>query len=624
MDSGSKKVHKKRRSNRSTTVVDSGPVEERNAYSNQCRELSRSRRRMVANDEKRAAELAEAGAGDYFEQQWTLSSGKKEWFRGVLLRRIRPGRGQISGQFAVKWLNDDSFGRVNISDSSIHVLGRRNTPPDPIRPAAESRNLNQKLALADNDITSKERTPRQKKRTGKGPPSSCLAIQCHPKNGDSEAADDGPKQKSTRVEMAIMELERWALERRVWLFNEEDGQSEEDIDFHDSGELEGRIVAYEEEDAASQTIGKWFLLARKGRLRRKELLLKWKPWIANELPVLLAARQMRMAAERVSEATRLMANLKLPMSVLLSSTEGSEMKRLDQAYVEDFNREAISQSRASAVLLEERKALCAALGDNMRPSFMDRVAVLRQLRHLRREKNGDLQDAYEPTASQHRDNIAQTPILEADSAYLRHLAAPLNQDGNKKSARAFAERCAKVNALLEQLRRYHYSPIEVDPILSDIGGQLSILVPESAQKLITDDYPVATKKRTAHERLLRRVEQKTKEAVDRCKKLQGDSDIHGIAYCSDNVGNGQNIRNETTTQFAQELRYSNLPLTCQDFAKDPGNKEWLSFEKAGINTAEDLLASEASDDFHRIMVISTYHTHVTVLLLLIHCFYTAV
>ena len=98
---------------------------------------------MVANDEKRAAELAEAGAGDYFEQQWTLSSGKKEWFRGVLLRRIRPGRGQISGQFAVKWLNDESLGRVNISDSNIHVLGPRNTPRYPIRPAAESRNLNQ-------------------------------------------------------------------------------------------------------------------------------------------------------------------------------------------------------------------------------------------------------------------------------------------------------------------------------------------------------------------------------------------------------------------------------------------------------------------------------------------------
>lgn len=94
MDFGSPKAHKKRRSNHNAGVVDRDAAEHQNALSNQYREASRSRRRILANQKKRAAELAEAEVGDYFEQQWTLSSGKKEWFRGILVRRIRPGRGE--------------------------------------------------------------------------------------------------------------------------------------------------------------------------------------------------------------------------------------------------------------------------------------------------------------------------------------------------------------------------------------------------------------------------------------------------------------------------------------------------------------------------------------------------
>ena len=152
------------------------------------------------------------------------------------------------------------------------------------------------------------------------------------------------------------------------------------------------------------------------------------------------------------------------------------------------------------MLLGEFSDLLKATGKLRRSSFRDRLSVLRRLRKARSERI----DQVELSPTQHKANIVDTPLLEADQSYLVHMTAPsvlFDDDGMLRESKTFMIRSSKVFALHEQMTRYLHSKDEVGPIMSDVGLSLSLNVAESTQKQIADSWAVTTKKRAAHESL---------------------------------------------------------------------------------------------------------------------------
>ena len=98
--------------------------------------------------------------------------------------------------------------------------------------------------------------------------------------------------------------------------------------------------------------------------------------------------------------------------------------------------------------------------------------------------------------------------------------------------------------------------------------------------------------------------------MKRFRDQENDDDVHGYTFTSDNVGHGKYIRYETTTRHVQTLRFSSLPPSVQEFAKEEAEKGgWVSMEKSGIESSEDLVASPESDDIQRMMVILACTLH---------------
>ena len=234
---------------------------------------------------------------------------------------------------------------------------------------------------------------------------------------------------------------------------------------------------------------------------------------------------------------------------------------------------------------------------------MDRISLLRRLRKAKNERIVHV----ELNPTQHKANIVDTPLLEADQSYLLHMAAPsllFDDNGMLHESKAFMMRSSKFFALYEQITRYLHSKREVAPIMTDVGLSLSLNVAESTQKQIADNWPVTTKKKAAHESLKNKVDLRRKELMNFFRKQEHDDDVFGYTFTSDNVGSGKNIRYETTTQHVQIHRFSSLPPSVQTFTKDEAKKgEWVSMPKAGIESSEDLVASQESDDLQRLMVI---------------------
>ena len=86
------------------------------------------------------------------------------------------------------------------------------------------------------------------------------------------------------------------------------------------------------------------------------------------------------------------------------------------------------------------------------------------------------------------------------------------------------------------------------------------------------------------------------------------------SFTSDNVGSGKNMRYETTTQHVQIHRFSSLPPSVQTFTKDDAKKGgWVLMQTSGIESSEDLVASQESDDLQKLMVILACTLHDTII-----------
>jgi len=600
--------------------VDEDAEGSRKIVSNEGREATRAERRRRTKRQSRDVAIANANVGDYIEQSFPTVSGKK-WFRGVLAKRI-VGAGSVShGIYQVRWLENGDLSTIDISSPDVTLLGPLEKPPGAIRTRTESRNLENELRGAENPALI-ERKIRQKQRQKK--PLSTASP------GSSERDDKaGGMTKLTIVpENILLGADQYGqphgiphrdiVEESVLLempldFYGADGPGDTQHDDSDLGPTEpasscienpeiarGLVLrAFEQESNAACIIQTWYRLSRLGRLRRRHLLLKWKPWITNELPVILAASELRTAEIHVKRASQHMGDRRYPLSTLLSDAQARDLEKYNPSYVERVNRSAISTTSA-AMLLKDRNSLYNALGHEQRAGHQQHMVARRQ---LERERADDERLAIDPIpASQHKRDTERTPILIADQNMLHRMAAP--NGATLDSEGAFGTRRVGITAIMANLRRLYSNKNDVYPVLDSVGKILSIYVPERVQTEIAENYPISTKKEAGHLHILNSIKQQEALLKRKQQQLREDRDVHALQYISDNVGFGKRVRFETITHYFQVLRYSNLPPRVIKWLEDLGErkKEWLLMEKSGFCEPRDLLASPESDQLQRLQV----------------------
>ena len=504
----------------------------------------------------------------------------------------------------VRWLNGDPHESISLNDCGVRILGKLEIEPGPVRTRREAI-FESDYLRRQNDIS---RIERQRRVKGKEK-NDIIKVACSKAldllveevvtdmcvSGSIEYADRIKKWMTLNFDIIFALILDALIKVSDLVVDELIMETLISV----SSEHFENVQKFE----AVKLITKFFK-QNVIRKRRKRLLIKWGPWISDELHFAKGISKLDHAARLINTASLLINRRKLPVSQLVGRGEVGLLEKYAPSVSKMHNSTAMKEL-TSRRILQSKSAVASALGSALREPFLDHAAFSRTL-HV--AKTND--QSHVPNVESERESAMSTPCMSPLHAFIHNMAAPSialrpsPETGSKKISKSgFEIRKGKFICLINNAIRAINSPRHMFPVFESVGKELSTTTSASQLNRIANDWGVSTTHSTGIEKNDISGDVYTDAFNAEFAILQRDEDVHSIRNTSDNVGNGSAKRFETTTQHRHVNRYSRLPPTMQGIATSASAKRWNSMMTSGIHKKEDLSCSRKSDVLLRLGVI---------------------